>query len=81
MFLEEMYFALTVHPLVVITQTKSSMDFSTFMMFSHLTIVSTVTIIQQGTNIRERLLNKPYVNEVILRGQKPSLKRCWPLDS
>ena len=27
-----------------------------------------------------RLLNKPYENEVTLRGQKPSLKCCWPLD-
>ena len=26
--------------------------------------------LQQGTNIRERLLNKPYVNDVTLRGQK-----------
>ena len=32
--------------------------------------------VQQGTNIRERLLNKPYVNEVTLRGQKPPLKCC-----
>ena len=32
--------------------------------------------IQQGTNIEERLLNKPYVNEVTLRGQKPPLKYC-----
>ena len=32
--------------------------------------------IQQGTNIQERLLNKPYVNEVTLRGQKPPLKCC-----
>ena len=29
--------------------------------------------IQQGTNIQERLLNKPYVNEVTLRGQNPPL--------
>ena len=28
-----------------------------------------------GTNIQERLLNKPYVNEVTLTGQNPSLKR------
>ena len=34
------------------------------------------SFIQQGTNIQERLLNKPYVNEVTLRGQKPPLK-CW----
>ena len=27
--------------------------------------------IQQGTNIRERLLNKPYVNEVTLTEQNP----------
>ena len=26
--------------------------------------------LQQGTNIQERLLNKPYVNDVTLRGQK-----------
>ena len=32
--------------------------------------------IQQGTNILERLLNKPYVNEVTLRGQKTPLKCC-----
>ena len=32
--------------------------------------------LQQGTNIPERLLNKPYVNEVTLRGQKPPLKCC-----
>ena len=30
-------------------------------------------VVQQGTNIQERLLNKPYVNEIILRGQKPML--------
>ena len=29
-----------------------------------------------GTNIHERLLNKPYVNEVTLTGQNPSLKCC-----
>ena len=29
-----------------------------------------------GTNIQERLLNKPYVNEVTLTGQNPSLKLC-----
>ena len=33
-------------------------------------------ILQQGTNIPEGLLNKPYVNDVTLRGQNPSLKRC-----
>ena len=27
-----------------------------------------------------RLLNKPYVNEVTLRGQKPPLKCCQPLE-
>ena len=32
--------------------------------------------IQQGTNIPERLLNKPYVNDVTLRGQKSPLKCC-----
>ena len=32
--------------------------------------------IQQGTNIHERLLNKPYVNDVILRRQKSPLKCC-----
>ena len=32
--------------------------------------------IQQGTNIHERLLNKPYVNDVTLRGQKSPLKCC-----
>ena len=32
--------------------------------------------IQQGTNIQERLLNNPYVNEVTLRGQNPPLKCC-----
>ena len=29
-----------------------------------------------GTNIQERLLNKPYVNEVTLTGQNPPLKYC-----
>ena len=33
-------------------------------------------LLQQGTNIPERLLNKPYVNDVTLRGQKSSLKCC-----
>ena len=32
--------------------------------------------IQQGTNIPERLLNKPYVNDVTLRGKKSPLKGC-----
>ena len=32
--------------------------------------------VQQGTNIPERLLNEPYVNEVTLRGQKQPLKCC-----
>ena len=32
--------------------------------------------LQKGTNIRERLLNKPYVNDVTLRGQKSPLKCC-----
>ena len=32
--------------------------------------------IQQGTNILERLLNKPYVNEVTLRGKKTPLNYC-----
>ena len=35
--------------------------------------------VQQGTNIQERLLNKPYVNEVTLRGQKPTLKCLSPM--
>ena len=30
--------------------------------------------VEQGTNILERLLNKPYVNEVTLRGKIPPLK-------
>ena len=34
------------------------------------------TILHQGTIIQERLLNKPYVNEVTLRGQNPPLKCC-----
>ena len=29
-----------------------------------------------GTNIQERLLNKPYVDEVALTGQKLPLKCC-----
>ena len=33
-----------------------------------------------GTNIRERLLNKPYVNEVTLTEENPSLKYYQPLD-
>ena len=33
-------------------------------------------VVQQGTNIHERLLNKPYVNDVTLRGQKSPLKCC-----
>ena len=33
-------------------------------------ILGKVPLIQQGTNIPERLLNKPYVNDVTLRGQK-----------
>ena len=33
-------------------------------------------IIQQGINVQERLLNKPYANEVTFRGQKPPLKSC-----
>ena len=28
----------------------------------------------------QTVTNKPYVNEVTLRGQKPPLKCCWPLD-
>ena len=37
---------------------------------------SNTIYIQQGTNIQERLLNKPYVNDVTLRGQKSPLKCC-----
>ena len=32
--------------------------------------------VQQGTNIQEQLLNKPYVNGVTFRGQKPPLIFC-----
>ena len=32
--------------------------------------------LQLKSNQTERLLNKPYVNEVTLRGQKPPLKCC-----
>ena len=37
-------------------------------------------IIQLLTSDYIRLLNKPYVNEVTLRRQKPPLKCCQPLD-
>ena len=33
-----------------------------------------------GTNIQERLLNKPYVNEDILTGQNPPWKCYYPLE-
>ena len=36
--------------------------------------------IQLRTYAYIRLLNKPYVNEVTLRGQNPTLKGCLPLD-
>ena len=39
-------------------------------------VIKNWTSIQQGTNIHERLLNKPYVNDVTLRGQKSPLKCC-----
>ena len=33
-----------------------------------------VSILQPRSKLYKRLLNKPYVNEVTLRGQKPTLK-------
>ena len=36
--------------------------------------------IQSWSNDYKWLLNKPYVNEVTLRGQNPPLKCCYPLD-
>ena len=36
--------------------------------------------LQPRSKLYKRLLNKPYVNEVTLRWQKPPLKCCWPLD-
>ena len=37
------------------------------------------TEVQQGTNIRERLLNKPYVNEVTLQGKNHPWNAASPL--
>ena len=36
--------------------------------------------LQLKSNQTERLLNKPYVNEVTLTGQNPLLKYCQPLE-
>ena len=36
--------------------------------------------IQIKSDQTERLLNKPYVNEVTLTGQNPPLKYCQPLE-
>ena len=44
------------------------------------TVVRVNVELKQGKNIQEQLLNKLYVNEVTLRGQKPPLKCCYPLD-
>ena len=43
-------------------------------------VCSFVKHVHFGTNIQERLLNKPYVNEVTLTGQNPSLKCYQPLE-
>ena len=41
---------------------------------------STLVNIQTRSKLYKGLLNKPYVNEVTLRGQKPPLKCCQPLN-
>ena len=38
-----------------------------------------ILLVHFGTNIHERLLNKPYVSKVILRGQNLPLKCCQHL--
>ena len=46
-----------------------------FSLFFNIELYVLEHTLHQGTNIQERLLNKPHVNEVTLTGQTPSLKR------
>ena len=39
-----------------------------------------LSAVQLKSDQTERLLNKPYVNEVTLTGQNPPLKYCQPLE-